>query len=143
MSTRSPEQFLLHRSGGLCPCCNGALQKVQRDLLEIKALVATPLPESAWLLDPIVAEIRSNGRSMLDGLRRYFEEGVLPTYPTELEESIARFGQRVDKLFDSAKDSSFEAELFHGRALHLAFARLAGDIRELINELDEGFKARP
>ena len=136
-SAQSPNQFKPHRADGLCPCCNSGLQKVQRDLLDISGLVAKPLSEPVRTsLGPLIAEVRDSGRLMLDALRRCFEEGQAPTYPHTYEVSVRRLGHGIDALAVSGGVSGItEAGVFHLYALRFAFARLALDMRELVDEL--------
>lgn len=137
-STQSANQFIPHRGDGLCPCCNSSLQKVQRDLLEISGLVAKPISEPVRKsLAPLIAEVRESGRVMLAALRRCFEEGQAPTYPHAYESSVTRFGQAIDALAVSGGVSGVtESGVFHLYALRFAFARLALDMRELVDELN-------
>ena len=137
-SAQSPNQFIPHRADGLCPCCNSGLQKVQRDLLDISGLVAKPLSEQVRTsLDPLIAEVRDSGRLMLDGLRRCFEEGEAPKYPHAYEDSVTRLGRGIDTLAISGGVAGItEAGVFHLYALRFAFARLAFDMRELVDGLN-------
>lgn len=138
MSTiQSTNQFMFHRAGELCPCCNSGLKKVQRDLGEISGLVARPFSEQVRAaLNPLVANVRDSGRHMLDDLRQCFEEGRAPIYPHAYEESVARLGRGIDTLAASGGVSGItEAGVFHLYALRFAFAKLARDMRELVDEL--------
>jgi hypothetical protein len=136
-STLSPNQFLPHRTDELCPCCNSGLQKVQRDLVRISGLVARPLSEQLQAsIGPLIADVRDNGRLVLDALRRCFEEGRVPTYPQAYEDSVVRLGRGIDALAVSGGVSGItEAGVFHLYALRFAFAQLARDMRELVDEL--------
>ena len=136
-SAQSPNQFIPHCGDGLCPCCNSSLQKVQRDLLDISGLVAEPISEPVRTsLAPLIAEVRESGRVMLNALRRCFEEGQAPTYPHAYEDSVMRLGRRIDALAVSGGVSGMtEGGVFHLYALRFAFAQLARDMRELVDEL--------
>lgn len=136
-SPQLANQFIPHRADGFCPCCNSGLQKVQRDLLDISGLVAKPITEPVRSsLAPLIVEVRDSGRLMLDALRRCFEEGRVPTYPHAYEASVTRLGRGIDALAVSGGVSGLtEAGVFHLYALRFAFARLASDMRELIDEL--------
>lgn len=136
-SAQSANQFIPHRADGLCPCCNSGLQKVHRDLLEISGLVAKPISEPVRTsLNPLIEEVRDSGRLMLDALRRCFEEGRAPTYPHAYEDSVMRLGRGIDALAVSGGVSGMtEAGVFHLYALRFAFAQLARDMRELVDEL--------
>ena len=144
-SAQSANQFISHRADGLCPCCNSLLQKVQRDLLEISGLVAKPISEPVRTsLNPLIEEVRDSGRLMLDALRRCFEEGQAPTYPTAYEASVTRFERGIDALAVSGGVRGItEAGVFHLYALRFAFAKLARDMRELVDELSIRKESHP
>ncbi len=73
---------------------------------------------------------------MLDSLRRCFEEGQAPQYPHAYEVSVTRLGHGINALAVSGGISGItEAGVFHLYALRFAFARLALDMRELVDEL--------
>ena len=73
---------------------------------------------------------------MLDGLRQCFEEGQAPTYPLAYEDSVTRLGRGIDALAMSGGARGItEAGVFHLYALRFVFARLARDMRELVDEL--------
>lgn len=133
MSTHSP---LL--TGRLCPCCNNALKYIRRDLVEISELMRTQLPDILQQsLAPNLAELRTNGRKMLDGLRRYFDERVIPDPPTDFEESLLRLNTEVDRCTRSlGADDLTEVEASHLQALRLSFTKLASDVRQLSDELN-------
>lgn len=81
---------------------------------------------------------------MLDELRLCFEEGRAPTYHYAYEESVARLGHRIDALAVSGGVSGItDAGVFHLYALRFAFAKLARDMRELVDELSIRKESHP